>query len=452
MNIDNMVTQAKLAQKHWQKIGLAERINVLQQYAQLLQVNETALVQLICEEIGKPRWEAKTEVQSAIAKVAISINAYQTRTGTVTLSETPVHSEFTHKPIGVFAVLGPYNFPLHLPNGHIVPALLAGNSVLFKPSRYAPRIAKAMVDLWQQAGLPVNVLQLLLLDRQQVQEVLNHEAINGVLFTGSYQAGQQLHKQFAGKVDKLLALEMGGNNPLIVWDVKNLQAAAYHTILSSYISAGQRCTCARRLIIQDNAQGEQFLTALIQQIKQMKIGLFTEDPEPFMGPVISKMVAEELLTVQEKLLAQGGNGLVLMQQMANHPALLTPGLMDVTDIKPCKDEEYFGPLLQVYRVKDFAAALAQANQTCYGLAAGLFSDNQNLFNVFMDEIRAGVVNINRQLTGASSQAPFGGIGFSGNHRPSAYYAADYCAYPVASMREATLQFNPQLVLPGIKIS
>jgi succinylglutamic semialdehyde dehydrogenase len=183
-------------------------------------------------------------------------------------------------------------------------------------------------------------------------------------------------------------------------------------------------------------------------ISTIRIGAYTDDPEPFMGPVISDAAAEKLLASQQDLIARGGKSMIEMRSTGWRRAMLSPGLIDVTAITDRPDEEIFGPLLQLIRVADFDAALVEANRTAYGLAAGLLSDRADLYEKFRHEIRAGVVNFNRPTTGASGSLPFGGVGLSGNHRPSGYYAADYCSYPIASMETKTLSI-PQKLPPGI---
>ncbi|MNO83670.1 N-succinylglutamate 5-semialdehyde dehydrogenase [compost metagenome] len=243
---------------------------------------------------------------------------------------------------------------------------------------------------------------------------------------------------------------MGGNNPLIVDQVQDVDAAVYTIIQSAFISAGQRCTCARRLLVPAGAWGDALLARLVAVASTIKVGRFDEQPAPFMGSVISLGAAEHLLKAQEDLLAKGAVALLAMTQPQAGAALLTPGILDVTAVAGRPDEEFFGPLLQVIRYASFDDAVREANATQYGLAAGLLSDSRQRFDDFLIESRAGIVNWNKQLTGAASSAPFGGIGASGNHRPSAYYAADYCAYPVASLESETLSL-PATLSPGISL-
>lgn len=444
--IDKAVTSSREAFALWSNLTFEERVSHLENFQIALKDDQVSLAVAISEETGKPLWDSKLEVAAMINKVNISITAYQDRCKELTIELPNALSKTRHKPHGVVAVFGPYNFPCHLPNGHIVPALLAGNTCLFKPSELTPYTAEVTMKIWETAGLPKNVIQLVLGGKETGKILSHHRGINGLFFTGSFNTGSILAKQFSAHPEKILALEMGGNNPLIVYQASDLKTASYLTIQSAFLTSGQRCTCARRLIIDKGRQGDDFLEELITWIGKIKIGSFTDIPEPFMGPVISSEAAKNLLQIQEDLKLKGGKSLVEMKSLGS--AFLTPGLMDVTEVTNRDDTEIFGPFLQVIRVNNFESAIKEANQTAYGLSAGLISDNKKLYEQFYQEIKAGVVNWNNPLTGATSHAPFGGIGQSGNHRPSAYYAADYCAFPVACLEVEKLKM-PSIIVPGI---
>ena len=449
--VDAGVKAARQAFPQWAKRTFEERLSVLEAFAASLKNHADELSRCIGEETGKPLWESATEVTSMINKVAISVQSYRERTGEKSGPLGDATAVLRHKPHGVVAVFGPYNFPGHLPNGHIVPALLAGNSVVFKPSELTPKVAELTVKCWIEAGLPAGVLNLLQGARDTGIALAAHTGIDGLFFTGSSRTGNALHQQFAGRPDKILALEMGGNNPLVVDQVEDLDAAVYTIIQSAFISAGQRCTCARRLLVPQGAWGDSLLTRLVEVSQSIEVGAFDQQPAPFMGSVISLGAARALMDAQEVLLGSGAVALLEMHQPDSNAALLTPGIIDVTAVSERSDEELFGPLLQVIRYADFDAAIAEANNTAFGLAAGLLSDSEARYQQFWLESRAGIVNWNKQLTGAASSAPFGGIGASGNHRASAYYAADYCAYPVASLETPTLAL-PAALTPGVRMS
>ncbi|GGY11192.1 succinylglutamate-semialdehyde dehydrogenase [Massilia dura] len=439
---------ARAAFEPWAGLALDERIAIVAKFRDLLKENNEALAELIAQEVGKPMWEARTEVTTMANKVDISVQSYNARTGEVRSKVADGAAVLRHRPHGVFAVFGPYNFPGHLPNGHIVPALIAGNTVVFKPSEYAPRTAVKTVQLWEQAGVPAGVINLVNGGRDTGVALGQNPDIDGVLFTGSSQTGAALHRQFAGQPGKLLALEMGGNNPLVVWDVRDIDAAVFMAIQSAFISAGQRCTCARRLVVQKGDKGDAFIRRLVEVAAKIQVGASHAEPQPFMGPVVSAAVAEKLVQAQRDMVAKGGRLLLEMKQLQPGTGFVSAGIVDVTDAQGIPDEEWFGPLLQVVRTDDFDAALRIANDTAFGLAAGLLSNEAGLWQKFQLRARAGIVNWNRPTTGAASTAPFGGVGQSGNHRPSAYYAADYCAYPVASIENDALEM-PAKMSPGL---
>lgn len=443
--IDAAVAAARKASEAWAECTVEQRIEFLKQFADGLKSRRAELAEAISREAGKPRWEALTEVDSMIGKIPASIDAFHERRRPIEREAAGAVAATRYKPYGVVAVFGPFNFPGHLPNGHIVPALLAGNTVVFKPSELTPLVAQRTVEVWESAGLPRGVVNLVQGGRETGSILANHPGIDGLFFTGSVAVGRALSKAFADHPEKILALEMGGNNPLIVHGTSDLDAAAYLTIQSAFLTAGQRCTCARRLIVPTDAQGDAFLDRLVEMTSRVRVGPYTEDPEPFMGPVISPAAADRVLAAQAEFQSRGARTLLEVRRIGEASAMLSPGLIDVTQVPDRPDTEIFGPLLQVIRVPDFDTAIEEANHTQYGLAAGLLSDRRDLYERFFRRIRAGVVNWNRQTTGASGALPFGGVGLSGNHHPSGAFAADYCSYPVASLE------NPKLVMPSQRV-
>ncbi|MFI8415719.1 succinylglutamate-semialdehyde dehydrogenase [Serratia sp. NPDC078593] len=442
---------ARAAFPQWARTAFEQREQLVKRFAALLEQHKPQLAATISRETGKPRWETLTEVQAMIGKVGISLQAYQARTGESQTTMADGVSALRHRPHGVLAVFGPYNFPGHLPNGHIVPALLAGNTVVFKPSELTPLTAEVTLKLWLEAGLPAGVINLVQGGRETGEALAANQDIDGLLFTGSAGTGYQLHRQLAGQPEKILALEMGGNNALIVEHIDDRDAAVNLAIQSAFISAGQRCTCARRILVKRGEQGDAFIARLVQVASALRIGRWDADPQPFMGGVISSAAAENMLAAQQRLLSLGGKALLTLQRLDNDSTLLSPGIIDVTDVAELPDEEYFGPLTTIVRYDDFEQALRIANQTRYGLSVGLVSPQRAQFEQLLLEARAGIVNWNKPLTGASSAAPFGGVGASGNHRPSAYYAADYCAWPMASLESESLTL-PASLSPGLSFN
>lgn len=454
-NVRQAVSAARQAFDPWRRSGLDARQAVVEAFARELTQNKASLAQALAEETGKPLWESATEIDAMVGKVGLSLQAYHARTGESEKTVAAGHSVLRHRPHGVLAVFGPYNFPGHLPNGHIVPALIAGNTLVFKPSELTPRFAELTVQLWEKAGLPAGVLNLVQGARETGEALAGDADLDGLLFTGSSATGEILHRQFAGQPGKILALEMGGNNPLILAGEWDEAGALHHVLFSAFVSAGQRCTCARRLLVPQGKSGDRFLDALVQATSLLEVGAYDADPQPFMGSLISPGARARVQSAWSHRLSLGGKVLLEPTAMTTsdlqEACLLTPGIIDVSEVSELADEEIFGPLLQVQRYETFDQAMDLANATRYGLAAGLISDDHTLYDRFLLDIRAGIVNWNKPLTGASSAAPFGGVGLSGNHRPGAWYAADYCAWPMASLiadqAQAPTTLPPGMTLP-----
>ena len=437
--VDTALARAHAAFPAWAALPVSARVEAVQRYKAVLETRKDAMAETISRETGKPLWETRTEIASMIGKVGISITAQAERAGEKRQDMPFGQAVLRHRPHGVMAVLGPFNFPGHLPNGHIVPALLAGNTVVFKPSEMTPATGQAMADAWDAADLPEGVFQIVH-GARATGEALVAGHIDGLLFTGSAGAGAHFRRIFADRPDVILALELGGNNPLVVWD-GDVDEAASVVVQSSFITTGQRCSCARRLIVPDNDFGTALVDAVAALADRVTIGEWHETPEPWFGPLISDGAADAAKARFADLAAQGATVIRAFTGVEGRSgAFVTPGILDVTGLD-LPDEEIFAPIVQITRVPDIDAAIAAANATRFGLSAGLVSGDDALWDRFVLESRAGVVNRNRPTTGAAGSMPFSGLGDSGNHRPSAYYAADYCAYPVASFEAAEVAGN-----------
>jgi succinylglutamic semialdehyde dehydrogenase len=431
-DVDAAVSTARRAWAAWAGRPLIERIEILRGFANETRRQGDELADLIAREAGKPLWDARTEVDAVVNKVDVAVQAYAERTGKKKFDAGASFSAAVrHKPHGVMTVLGPYNFPAHLPNGHIVPALMAGNAVLFKPSEKTPAVGEALVACFHTAGVPEEVLQLVIGGPEEGQALVAHPGVDGVLFTGSANAGLAINRRLAANPGKIVALEMGGNNPIVVIETPHMADAAALIVQSAFTTAGQRCTAARRLIVK-NAVYDQLMEHLLPLARKLMVGDPLGEPQPFMGPVIDNDAADRLMESFLALMTAGGRPLLHMRRSVPDLPFLSPGIIDVTDVPERPDIELFGPVLQVVRVPDLDAAIAEANNTRFGLSASLIGGTPDEYGLFWANVRAGIINWNGPTNGASSKAPFGGIGLSGNHRPAAYYAADYCAYPVAS--------------------
>jgi succinylglutamic semialdehyde dehydrogenase len=431
-DVDETVGRARRAWPQWAAQPLATRIELTRRFANEVRKEQEKFAELIARETGKPLWEARNEVESVIARVEIAVRAYADRTGQRKLdSALQGTAAVRHKPHGVLAVIAPYTSPAYFAAGHVIPALIAGNAVIMKPSEKTPAVGELLMALFSRAGIPTAAAQVLIGGAEEGQALAAHNGIDGVLFTGSAQVGIAINRRLATNPGKVVALEMGGNNPIVVWDTPKVHDAAMLIVQSAFATAGQRCSAARRLIVRsslyDSVVGE--VKALAERII---VGAPFDEPAPFMGPVIDGETADQLTESFLYLMSNGGKAISHLRRPHGELPFLSPGIIDTTAMQERPDVELFGPILQVIKVDDFDQAIAEANATRFGLSAALIGGNPQDYNRFWANVRAGVVNWNRPTTGASSAAPFGGTGYSGNHRPSAFYAADYCAYPVAS--------------------
>ena len=431
-DVEETVKRARRAWGGWAAQPLSTRMELVRRFANEVRKDAEKLATTIARETGKPMWEANAEVEAVIAKVEISIRAYAERTAQRKLDSAIQGSlAVRHKPHGVMAVISPYNMPAHLPNAHIVPALIAGNAVIFKPSERAPATGELLARCFNRAGISSAVMQLLVGGPDIGQQLVAHDGIDGVLFTGSANTGIAINRKLATRPDKICALEMGGNNPLVVWDTPKVTDAAALIVQSAFASAGQRCTAARRLIVKDS-----MYDAIVGETKALAdriiFGAPFDEPAPFMGPIIDNPAADGLAESFVYLLSHGGKAVKHLVRPHDSLPFVSPAIIDTTAMKDRPDVELFGPILQVIRVGDLDEAIAEANNTRFGLVSSLIGGSPQEYNRFWANVRAGIVNWNRPTIGPSHAAPVGGIGLSGNHRPTGYYAADYCAYPVAS--------------------
>lgn len=426
-SVNRALDHARRALASWKKLSIDTRIGYLEAFAARLQQEKETIAKTISQEMGKPLWEAKNEVEGVIKKVPLSIQAYRER-----CKEGP---RLHFQPHGVAAVFGPFNFPLHLPAGHIIPALLAGNTVVFKPSEKTPKTGAELVRLLLESGVPDGVINLVQGGAETGAFLASSPKIDALFFTGSSNVGVKLHETLKLRPEVILALEMGGNNPLVVGAIDDFDAAASVIFPSAYLTSGQRCTCLRRLIALQKDK-EALLQPLLKLIHSVKIGPYTDSPEPFMGPLVSADALDKALAKQDELIRLGAKKVLPLQRIKG--AFATPGIIDVTGIS-IPDEEIFAPLIQLICVKTFAEAIKVANATRFGLSASLLSNSDDEWKIFSKEVRAGIINRNRPTVGAPSDLPFGGVGLSGNGRPGAFFAADFCSYPVASLVDDMLK-------------
>jgi succinylglutamic semialdehyde dehydrogenase len=320
----------------------------------------------------------------------------------------------------------------------ILAALVAGNAVLFKPSEHTPACGAAIAELFLRAGLPDHVLGLVHGGPEVGQELVAHPDIDGLIFTGKVTNGLAIHKALAGRPDRLCALEMGGNNPIVVWDVPDLRAAATLIVQSAYLRSGQDCLAARRLIVKDDL-ADPLIEEIVKIIDRLIIDEPLASPAPFMGPVIGNRAADELSQAFLDLMMAGGKPIRHLARPRGELPFLSPALIDVTHASPGREVELFGPILQLTRVSRFEHAIAHANASHYGLSSALVGGTPEHYEMFQAQLHTGIVNWNRPTNRLSVAAPIGGLRFSGNHRPGGGYTADLCSYPMIAAETEQLR-------------
>ena len=451
-HVDEACSAAKKAFLKWAMLSMDERKAYMIKIKELYQAHKEDLAQCISRETGKPLWESNNEVQTMINKVDVTL-----QTALPLVAEQKVENALPKvdgfvrfKPRGVMAVLGPFNFPGHLPNGHIIPALVTGNTVVFKPSEKTPVTGQLMAQIIQKAGLPPGVFNLVQGDGAVGKRLVANENVDGILFTGSYEVGLRIKQETMTHFWKILALEMGGKNATIVWNDADLDKAVYETLVGSFVSAGQRCSCTSRIILHRSI-AEMFMNRFYEAAKKLSIGYWKDNP--FMGPLISSDAVEKYIRFQEIAKREGCESMMRGKSLdtGRDGYYVTPSIMLVKEVK--KDSVYqkseiFGPNVAVYTVDDFEEALALNNSSGYGLVMSVFTKNRSLYETALVKAQVGMVNWNRTTNGASSKLPFGGMNKSGNDRPTASYAVYYTTIPVASLEDHT-PFDPAAILPGM---
>lgn len=430
------VLAARQAQQAWFELGLEARIEHIRKFVEVVKENREELSHTISVEVGKPKWEADGEINSVISKIEPCIDAYKMRCSDIIIEKNGTKGITRFRPLGVLCVIGPYNYPMHMTNGQIMAGLIAGNTIVLKPSDKAPLCATKIMECWQKAGLPNGVINMVQGGGETVQNLIQNKDVNGVYFTGSYKVGQIISGLCS--TNQMCALEMGGDGPVVAWDSKDLRSAAITVVQGAFGTAGQKCVSTRRLIVPDNKFGKDLIKEVVKISKKIVVGKFDGKDTPFMGPLRTSQMVENALKTQKYLLSKGAICLLKAEKLPLGDCFISPCIIDVTNVKYTLKEEVFAPFLRVVRVKTFDDALAEANNSEYGLAASILTEDKNLYNKFLENAKFGLVNWNKPTVGSSAWAGFGGIKNSGNFRPSGYLASDFCSYAIASAEAESL--------------
>lgn len=451
-SVDQAVESAKKAYMPWARLSMDDRKRYLLKLKEVFEAHKEDLATAISRDTGKPKWESLTEAAALVGKIDITLNF---SLKLVAEDHIPnalpgVEGVIRYKPRGVMAVIGPFNFPAHLPNGHIVPALIMGNTVVFKPSEQTPFVGQVMAQCFEKAEFPAGVINMIHGDGETGRKLVEHEGVDGILFTGSYEVGLKIKQATLNHYWKILALEMGGKNASIIWDDADMDKAVYESLVGAYMTSGQRCSCTSRLLVHKKIY-DKFVDRFYEAAKKLSVGHWSENA--FMGPLINEGAVEKYVRFQEIAKREGAESLMRGKSLdLKHKGhYVTPSINLVKKFDPqsvYQKTEIFGPNVAIYSVEDFDHSLEIVNSTGFGLVMALFTKNENLYKQSLLEAKVGLINWNRTTNGASSKLPFGGMGKSGNDRPSAHFAIQYCSIPVGSLEDPT-DFDPSKTLPGM---
>ncbi|MFN2576445.1 MAG: aldehyde dehydrogenase family protein, partial [Pyrinomonadaceae bacterium] len=407
------VDAASEAFHKWRRTPPPARGKIVARAARLMEAAKEELATILTREEGKTLSESRGELQRSINVAEFCAGESRRMNGETIFSELPSNFVYTIKqPLGVVACVTPWNFPVAIPTWKIAPALVAGNTVVFKPATLTPATAVRIVEIFEEAGIPAGVLNLILGSGSDAgDEIINHPAVKAVSFTGSNGVGIRLYEQVSRRGGKCQC-EMGGKNPVVVLEDCDMDLAVENTAQGAFGSSGQRCTATSRAVVVDKIADE-FVERISKRAQSMRIG-DGMDPETEMGPSVDegqfKTVLEYLNIGREDgatLVCGGeratGNGL-------DKGYFVRPTVFDhVTPDMRIAREEIFGPVLSVMRVKDFDQAMQVANDTEFGLSSSIFTNDAARIFRFVDEIETGMTHINSPTTGGEAHIPFGGI-------------------------------------------
>ena len=439
--VDRAVEAAHKAYRAWRALSHQERANHLLRLKECLLERKADLATAITSEMGKTTAEALVEAGACADKIDVTLEDGWNRM-------LDVHPEglaggfYTHRPHGVMAVIGPYNFPIHLANGHIIAALMMGNTVVFKPSSVTPWVAQVYTECVAKAGLPAGVFNLLPMTRQAGDRLVTHPLVRGILFTGSWPVGLHFKRLTLEDPHKILALEMGGKNSCIVAEDAHFEQVVAEIVTGAFLTTGQRCTGTARVICTPK-----HFDPLVERLAMAAEVVKSQDPTAdgaFMGPLASRSALRTF--TKEVEMADNDKDLKSLVPFREADGVCGVGacLHLVETYRPDHPylrEEVFGPALTIEKAADLDEAFERANHTDYGLSFSIFSQSEENFRKALVEVPSGIVNWNRATNGASGRLPFGGLGKSGNHRPAALYAPEYCSYPVASLSKPYGEFD-----------
>ncbi len=439
-DVDRVVESAAAGFKTWKKLSQEERNSYLKAYQTEVKKRQEEIALAIAFETGKPLWDAKTEAGSVVAKVNVTIEDSLPRIANKKIAAIlpKTDGRILFKPLGPSLIIGPFNFPCHLANGQILSSLIAGNSIIFKPSEKTCYSAQLLIECFHAAGFPDGVINLIQGDGEVARRLLKEKAIKGVFFTGSKEVGKKILDITHHDLSKLVSLELGGKNTTILHSDANLDHAMVELLKSCFLSSGQRCTSTSIVAIHRSIH-EDFIAKFHEMAKKIIIDHpvdFTR--EPFMGPLVDQSAVDSYLLFMGMAKREGFQEIMRGKQLdrAKKGHYVSPSIHLAerwNNDSMFLHSEIFGPNVTFIPYDSIEEAISIANATEYGLATAVFTKDQALFNLCLEEIDTGLINLNRSTVGASAKLPFGGVKNSGNYRPAALTTIDACVYQMSCL-------------------
>ena len=438
-HIELVIESALSGFETWRKLSFDERITYLKKYQEIVRSKKDEIAMALALEVGKPLWEAKTEAAALDSKVSVTITDSYERIKQKTIKEVmpKIDGHTISRPLGPSFVIGPFNFPCHLANGQILSALLAGNSIIFKPSEKTIYSAQLMIECFHEAGFPKGVINFINGTGHTASVLTADKRIKGVFFTGSKAVGLRILENTYKDLNKLVALELGGKNSTIIHEDTNINHALPELLRACFLTSGQRCTSTSMILIHRKIEQE-FIHKFKTITERIRVGHPTSTPDPFMGPLIDEQAekmyfdfcnygkqdgAEEIIPPRKIDVGFQGHYVSPSIHYAKKPNLAGRFIQ----------EEIFGPNCFFIPYDDVEEAIKIVNSTQYGLASSVFTRNSDIYQLCLRDIECGLINLNRSTVGATARLPFGGLKNSGNHRPAAVAMIDHCVGTVASL-------------------
>ena len=452
---NEIIGSAEKGFRNMRCLASEKKINLLKIFQKTVLKRKDEMAYAIAMETGKPLWESQGEVQAVAKKVDITIEHSFKRVENTTITDVmpKTHGYIYHKPLGICLVIGPFNFPCHLANTQILAALLAGNSIIFKPSEKAAYSGQILIECLHEAGFPIGTINLLQGTGEAAATIIQKPSVKGIFFTGSREVGYKIVQAASTDISKLVALELGGKNTAIVCNDASFEYTLQELLKAAFLTTGQRCVSVSNIAVQRS-----IFDKFVQYFHKLAQKIIVDHPidyemEPFMGPLIDQKGLEQFLKAVDSATKQGIETVMKTKEIEKRYRGYYVGPSIYIASKFNRDshflmEEVFGPCCTFIPFDHIDEAIEITNATEYGLAACVFSNERRVYEQCINEIDAGLINFNRSTCGASATLPFGGVKNSGNYRPAASFFIDSCVYQMSSLE--VYDFSAEETIKGLR--